>query len=183
MLIEIKGHRHLFRRCALIANLEIKDTVPNSLRTSDGALHPGHNNKHVEKLTDTYTRNTVVDEIVVFMSWSSSKGYLTIKISLKGLVNRYEEVRVVFDNYDDVSLKDHTRNRRGKTNHSQKFVIIDIGIHQRYQKEAQYISQINVTHFLISSRFLFCFRQQHYIWKYRCTIESQPRRARHVYNV
>ena len=34
--------------------------------TLDGVLHPGHDNKHhlVGKLTDTYTRHTVMDEIV-----------------------------------------------------------------------------------------------------------------------
>ena len=58
------------------------DTVPKSLMTSDGAHHPGHNNKHqlVEKLTDTYTRHTVVDQIVA--------SYKTIVIDAMVVVQR-----------------------------------------------------------------------------------------------
>ena len=93
-LVELKGHQDLFGRCAIITNssrdLEIKDmigdheldTVPKSLTTSDGALHPAHNNKHqlVEKLTDIYPRHTAVDEIVAF--------YKTIVIDAMVVVQR-----------------------------------------------------------------------------------------------
>ena len=35
------------------------------------------------------------------------------------------EVRIVFDNYHEVSLKNHTLDGRGKASHSRQFVIED----------------------------------------------------------
>ena len=117
------------------------------------------------------------------MPWSSFKGYLTIKNNqkkiktcvefsekfitpLKGLVNGYEEVRIVFDNYHEVSLK----NGRGKASHSRQFVIEDRTIIGMGLKE--FISEIKTKHDII----IYLYRVS-VIWKYRCTIESQPRRG------
>ena len=145
------------------------DTVPKSLMTSDGALHPGHNNKHqlVDKLTDTYTRHTVVDEIVASYKTividamavvqriaNNKNNQKKIKTcvefsekfiaTVKGLVNGYEEVRIVFDNYHEVSLKNHTRDGRGKASHSRQFVIEDRTIIGMGLKE--FLSDIQTKH-------------------------------------
>ena len=75
-LIEVKGHRDLFGRCALVAksnrDLDMKevigshelDAVPRSLMCADGSLHEGHVNKHhlIDELTKGYTINVVTSQ-------------------------------------------------------------------------------------------------------------------------
>ena len=87
--------------------------------------------------------------------------------TLKRLVNGYEEVRIVFDNYHEVSLKNHTRDGRGKVNHSRQFVIEDrtiigMGLLSDIKTKHDitiYLSNKCHTLFKKPGGFLSCFRQ------------------------
>ena len=137
----------------------------------------------MDKLTDTYTRHTVVDEIVASYKTIVIDAMVVVQriannknnqkkiktcvefsekfiATLKGLVNGYEEVRIVFDNYHEVSLKNHTRDGQGKASHSRQFVIEDqqllawdsrnSSVISKRNTILQYTSQINATHLLIT---------------------------------
>ena len=109
----------------LVENLTDKYTVHVAEPTQDVRLTPEFIGRKI----------IVVDAMVVVQSVVNKKGQKrfntckefadTFMNKLKHLLTNYDEVRIVFDNYQDRSVKNSTRERRGKQSHAQRFVIED----------------------------------------------------------
>ena len=126
---------------SIIGTYEL-DVVPRSVMTADGMLHPGDEGKSkiVEILTEDFSKtftlasipgNTpkvaIVDAMVLVQKISArqKKKQIDIKcgkdvadnfiMSVLLLSEGYKEVRVVFDNYKEDSLKQATRESRGNS--------------------------------------------------------------------
>ena len=117
---------------------------------ADGSLHEGHVNKHhlIDELTKGYTINVVtsqpsalrkvviIDAMVIVQKIANAKKNLKeietcedlSKLfieSIKNCAQGFDEARVVLDDYYDISLKNHTRQKRGNINTTNRFLIED----------------------------------------------------------
>lgn len=122
--------------------------------TADGSLHPGCDNKSdlVECITDGYSSVScpsavapcnysvaIIDAMVVVqkivalnkkaITAKKIKTCLDFSIAfvhkIESMIQSFQEVRIVFDYYEEQSLKNSTRSKRGNTNDGKRFFIED----------------------------------------------------------
>ena len=136
----------------IIGDFEL-DVVPRSSMSSGGILHPGHEGKSklAELLTNNYSEEylvaqqsnnstsiAIIDAMVLVQKVvTASRTCKSLKIStcqefseafihrIKQFASNCHEVRVVFDFYEERSLKNATRDRRGKMESNLRFVVED----------------------------------------------------------
>ena len=130
------------------------DVIPRSLMTADGSLHPGCDNKSelVECVTDAYSnvscppvaapstyRVAIIDAMVVVQKivalnkkanpGKKIKSCLDFSIEfvrkIESMIQSFQEVRIVFDYYEEPYLKTSTRSKRGNVSDGSRFLIED----------------------------------------------------------